>query len=132
MGRKKKESVITLDVGEKEVNLDPVPLTQPEEPSTVTQPTEMPPVSEVVDWPSEFEEWEHIAEQEIQEEVKVIAKEDPFLRLSAEFYSHLEELRKEYESNPDSKVLIANAGAYVTKALRAVDLIRKLELKWNG
>jgi hypothetical protein len=54
---------------------------------------------------------------------------DPFVAINKSFYDALELLRVEKEQHPESKVLIANAWAYITKAMRAIDLVRKLENK---
>ena len=65
-------------------------------------------------------------QEEVARVAPVVNKPDPFAKLNTDFYSALEELRVEKEEHPDHKVLIANAGAYMTKAMRAIKLIKEL------
>ena len=59
--------------------------------------------------------------------VKELAKKPvPFEKISTDFYEALDELRLEKQEHPDHKALIANAGAYMSKALRAIELVRAL------
>ena len=56
----------------------------------------------------------------------VIVRPVPFEKISADFYEALDELRLEKKEHSDHKALIANAGAYMSKALRAIESVKAL------
>jgi len=50
-----------------------------------------------------------------------------FYDIAELFYRELEKLRIEKSMYPESKALVANAGAYMTKALKTIDVIKEIK-----
>ena len=54
---------------------------------------------------------------------------DNFSVIAREFYNELEKLRVEKDMYPESKALVANAGAYMTKAIKTIEAIKAIVSK---
>ena len=59
----------------------------------------------------------------------VLTESVDFNKIRSAFFHALEELRLKTEHNEESKALIGNAWAYMTKAIRAVDLLKEMIIK---
>lgn len=126
MGKTKKIKSLEVDknIEQEAVNLPPVSTAEEMKVINEVETTKFP-----EETPAQIMSPTIVDEREVEKPIASQAdtnEPDAFYSLWQEFFRHLEHERIINADKPASKALIANAGAYMTKALKTIEAIRQL------